>query len=103
MLKVGICDDEPTVCTKIKDIIFKYSKLNSKKIEVDVFNSGEELYEYLLDDYCLDIIFLDIELDELDGIEVGKKIREEFKNELTRIVYISSKKELCYGTFRNHT
>jgi DNA-binding LytR/AlgR family response regulator len=99
MLKVGICDDEPTVCTKIKDIIFKYSKLNSKKIEVDVFNSGEELYEYLLNDYCLDIIFLDIELDELDGIEVGKKIREEFKNELTQIIYISSKKNYAMELF----
>ncbi len=37
------------------------------------------------------MIFLDIELRELNGINVGSKIRNDLKNESIQIVYISEK------------
>ena len=45
------------------------------------------------------IIFLDIELREINGVEVGKKIREEFNDELTQIVYISAKDSYAMDLF----
>ena len=39
----------------------------------------------------MDLIFLDIELLDLDGIVVGRYIREELENRDIQIVYISCK------------
>ncbi|WMJ77724.1 MULTISPECIES: LytR/AlgR family response regulator transcription factor [unclassified Sedimentibacter] len=99
MFQIGICDDESIICSEIENIILNYSKLISEKIEVDVFYSGEELYNYLKNDNYFDMIFLDIELKKLNGIELGKIIRNEMKNEITQIVYISSKENYAMELF----
>ena len=57
------------------------------------FNTAEKLYEYLRVNAC-DLIFLDIELGGMNGVELGRRIREERQDYNTKIVYISSKD--CY-------
>jgi DNA-binding LytR/AlgR family response regulator len=99
MFRIGICDDESIICSEIENIILNYGKSISEKIEVDVFYSGEELYEFLKNDNCLDMIFLDIELNKLNGIELGRIIRNELKNENIQIVYISSKENYAMELF----
>lgn len=99
MFRIGICDDEPFICSEIESIIFDYSKSLSEKIDIEVFNSGEELYDYMKSEISFDLIFLDIELYKLSGIELGKKIREEMKNDVTQIVYISSKENYAMELF----
>ncbi len=99
MFRIGICDDESIICSEIENIILNYSKSISEKIEVDVFYSGEELYEFLKSDNCVDMIFLDIELNKLNGVELGRIIRNELKNENIQIVYISSKENYAMELF----
>lgn len=99
MFKIGICDDEPVICSMLEEIILDYSKLIVEKIDMEVFYSGEALYNYIKNENYFDLIFLDIELDKLDGIELGKIIREEMKNEMTQIVYISSKENYAMELF----
>jgi DNA-binding LytR/AlgR family response regulator len=99
MFRIGICDDESIICSEIENIILNYGKSISEKIEVDVFYSGEELYDYLINDSCLDMIFLDIELNKLNGVELGRIIRNELKNENIQIVYISSKENYAMELF----
>ncbi|MCR1934731.1 LytR/AlgR family response regulator transcription factor [Clostridium tepidum] len=91
MFKVGICDDEPVICGDIEKILLNYQKYNLKEIEIEVFYSGEELCTYMEKGHFFDLIFLDIEMKEINGIEVGRKIREEMDDYLTKIVYISGK------------
>lgn len=100
MFRIGICDDEPFVCSKIEEIILNYGILAYEKIDVEVFCSGEELYEYIKCENYLDMIFLDIELKKLNGIELGKIIRNEMKNEITQIVYFSSKENYAMELFK---
>lgn len=99
MLKIGICDDETVVCSEIENIVLGYGKSVAGKIETEVFYSGEELYNYIKGGNYFDLLFLDIELHKLNGIELGKKIREEMKNEITQIVYISSKENYAMELF----
>ena len=40
-----------------------------------------------------DLIFLDIELPRMNGVAVGKYIRESLNNETVQIAYISSKQQ----------
>lgn len=99
MFRIAICDDELMICSQIEDIILKISNEISEKIEVEVFYSGEELCEYMLNQSNFDLIFLDIELKLLNGVQVGRKIREEMKNDIVQIVYISGKQGYAMDLF----
>lgn len=99
MFRIAICDDEPRICGQIEDIILKLSNEINEKIEVEVFYSGEELCKSMLSTLNFDLIFLDIELKLLNGVEVGIKIREEMKNNTVQIVYISGKQGYAMDLF----
>ncbi|MDD3168005.1 MAG: LytTR family DNA-binding domain-containing protein [Eubacteriales bacterium] len=91
MFRIAICDDEQVICSQIENIIMKYAAENNEKIDTQVFYSGEELSRFLELEQSFDLIFLDIELKLINGIEVGKKIRDELDNQILQIVYISGK------------
>ena len=93
MFKVAICDDEPLICSQIENIILDYADENSEKIETQVFYRGEELCKFLDCGESFDLFFLDIELKMINGIEIGKKIREEMDNQTVQIVYTSEKED----------
>lgn len=99
MFRIAICDDELHVCSQLENILGALSKGLPKRIEVDVFYTGESLMQYLSHGEGYDLIFLDIELKLLNGVEVGKKIREELKDEITQIVYISGKDSYAMELF----
>ena len=99
MFRIAICDDEPIICSQIEKIALDYGRRTSNSIAVDVYFSGEELYRFLEDGIYYDMIFLDIELKKLNGIDVGKKIRNEMNNEAVSIVYISGKESYAMDLF----
>lgn len=89
MFRVAICDDQEIICTFIEGTILNYSENTLVEIEVEVFYSGETLCEFIEKEHGFDLIILDIELKCISGIEVGRKIREEMQDEITKILYIS--------------
>jgi DNA-binding LytR/AlgR family response regulator len=91
MLRIAICDDDKQLCLELKSILNEISENSDENFEISTFYGGEELYEFLEVGNRFDLIFLDIELCEINGVEVGRKIREELNDELTQIVYISGK------------
>ena len=92
MFKIAICDDVPVVCSEIKDIIMNLEdKAKYPKIEVGIFQSGEALIDSINEEGPYDLLFLDIELGEINGVEIGHIIREQMEDYVTKIVYISSK------------
>ncbi len=99
MLRIAICDDDNYICSELESILIELSKILPKKIEVEVFYSGESLIQYLSEGVFFDVIFLDIEFQILNGVEVGRKIRDELNNEITQIVYISGKNSYAMELF----
>lgn len=87
MLNIAICDDDKGLTSVVEELIYKYDKTN--KIDIDVMYSGEELIHNILkNENRYDLIYLDIEMGELDGIETATRIREVDKN--VKIIYITS-------------
>ena len=91
MLKIAICDDEQIVCADIEKNILDFKKESGLDLEVEVFNSGIDLLKFIENENTFDLIFLDIEMQDLNGIQVGIKLRNELEDYVTKIVYISSK------------
>lgn len=91
MIKVAVCDDDRLICSQVEDIIFKHANQSYIKINTDVFYSGESLLNLLNQGDSYDLIYLDIELGKISGVEVGQWIRKVMKDYSTEIVYISGK------------
>ncbi|WMM25682.1 LytTR family DNA-binding domain-containing protein [Tissierella sp. MB52-C2] len=100
MLRIAICDDENSICNQLEEILEGLEKKFSKELQIDIFYSGEELCSYLSQDNHYDIIFLDIELEEMNGVEVGQVIRDKMLNETTQIIYISGKETYAMELFK---
>ena len=66
-------------------------------VAFDSFTSGYRFLEMYKAHYHYDVIFLDIEMPEINGIDVCKKIREFSSDSL--VVFISNKEELVFQTF----
>ncbi|MCL2363271.1 MAG: LytTR family DNA-binding domain-containing protein [Defluviitaleaceae bacterium] len=101
MIKVAICDDETNIGAALEnDLLDIFGKLNVK-FEIGVFFTGEALYKKMDGGAHYDLIFLDIEFarSDINGIEVGRRIREVHQNHLTAIVYISWEKKYALQLF----
>lgn len=86
MIKIAVCDDCPAYRNKIEQLIFPYNKNDS--ISVNAFSSGEELLAF--PDYAsfFDIIFLDVEMSGVSGLDIAKEIREKSRDVI--IFFITS-------------
>ncbi len=100
MYRIGICDDGHNVCEYIDETIHAYAKKNDITIETSVWYSGESLCKYLRQGNGLDLLYLDIELFEMSGIDVGKFIRNQIGNRSMQIVYISCKQSYAQKLFK---
>ena len=91
MLKIAICDDNDSIYCQLEKDIIGYGKTNYINIDIETFNRGEKLLEFIKKEHSFDLIFLDIELGTTTGIKVGTKIREEFDDHVSKIVFMTSK------------
>lgn len=97
MIKIAICDDDKNIAAKVENILEEIGKENLLKISIDVFYSGESLQKFYENGNTYDLIYLDIEMTMLNGIEVAKYIRE--RDRYTIIIYISSHEEYLIQLF----
>lgn len=69
---IGICDDERSAIDELKQIITKLARTLDNQLELRTYTSPKKL---LADAGLLRILFLDLDMPGMDGIEVGKKIQ----------------------------
>ncbi len=71
-MHIGICDDEIAALQSLKRMVENYCGVHRLETEIHLFASGVEL---LAGAEHLDLLFLDIEMPGVDGIEAGKRFR----------------------------
>lgn len=76
MFRIAICDDEKPFRNSIKKYVERYLSEKEISYEVNTFGSGKEFLELGIELVRYNIIFLDINMDEIDGIVTAQKIRE---------------------------
>lgn len=73
-MKIAICEDEISQQEKLEEMIYQF--IEEDGFEICKFDSGEELMSRYTEGERFDILFLDIRMKKVDGIETAKKIRE---------------------------
>lgn len=74
MINLAICDDEVIYINEITDLI-QNNIFNNMQYSIKSFKSGEELLDYVKNS-IIDILFLDIEMKNLNGIETAKELKK---------------------------
>lgn len=100
MYRIGICDDDETFCWQTEEHIRTYCDKYNLQAETQIFLSGKSLLECYNSEKPFDLLLLDIEMEELNGIAVGQKLRTDLANEITQIVYISSNNSYAMQLFK---
>ena len=79
-MKIAICDDEAKDIKRLTDLIERYGEDNHLDFSITEFNSGKELIKDIKMGDRPEIIFLDINMDGMDGLTVAKSVREEMED-----------------------
>ncbi len=86
-MKIAVCDDMQQDCKAIAEYLLRYSKENMLNIEIEKFRSCEELLS-AFSRYHFKIVFLDIYMGGISGVETAYKIRELDKD--CAIIFITT-------------
>ena len=94
MIRIAICDDEKHMSDHIRAMASDFFRKKNREIQLRTFSSGEELLSY---DGQIDILFLDIQMKGMDGMETARKLRDsKFRGFL---IFITVLKEMVFQSF----
>ena len=88
MIKIAICDDNIPFTTELESLLNLIALHNHIKIDIDIFFDAKSLYNYICRGFYYDLIYLDIEMGDLNGIEFARQLRTD--NLPTILIYISA-------------
>ncbi|WP_194189674.1 LytR/AlgR family response regulator transcription factor [Clostridium chrysemydis] len=97
-MKILICDDDKEIIDKCKGILRSFSKRVSTSIQIIEYGKGDILLED--EEEWIDsvsVMYLDIELGDINGIELAKKIRDRGYN--GDIIFLTVSKDYVFDSF----
>lgn len=99
MLNICICDDEEKDICYCRDLIL--SIMDKEEVNISSFNSGESLLFNIEEEINIfDVIFMDIEMKKLNGINAMKLLRE--KGYTGDVVYLTSISDYVFDSFETN-
>lgn len=94
MITVAVCDDEKYLTDQINKLVSDFFRGKNTEASVVCFSNGEDLLKY---DKSIDILFLDIQMNGMDGMEAAKELRN--RNFGGYIIFITILEEMVFQSF----
>ena len=99
MLKIALLDDDKTALLISKGAIESFFQEKNIAITLNAFSSPVNFLSMAKEENYR-LVFLDIDMPEINGLEVGKKLKEF--NPQTDIIYLSQREDLVFDTLVLH-
>lgn len=83
---IAVCDDEPADVQLLSRLVSKWASVNRYIVSIETFKSAEE-FLFKTENGGKNIVLLDIEMGEMNGVELAKSIRR--KNHEMQIIFVT--------------
>ncbi len=93
-MKIAICDDQMAMHTELKKHLENYAQ---KRNLIMIYNDYTNGFDLISSQNEYDIIFMDYQMAEIDGLETARQIRK--KNTDTTIIFLTSFPDIVFDTF----
>ncbi|MEI2988563.1 MAG: LytTR family DNA-binding domain-containing protein [Oscillospiraceae bacterium] len=97
MITIFICDDDNIYLNKLEEYFYKFFEENSLNYELKAFTDSKVLLQSIKKKIC-DILVLDIDMPEINGIEIAKYIRN-FNSDIT-LIFITNMEHLVFESVK---
>lgn len=85
--KIAICDDEQKDRDFVAALSRRWAEQRGNTVELTEFSSAEQFLFCYGEQSDYDILLLDIEMGQMDGVQLAKQLRQ--KNETIQIVFVT--------------
>ncbi|MFT3951685.1 MAG: LytTR family DNA-binding domain-containing protein [Oscillospiraceae bacterium] len=93
-MKLAICDDEKIFRDKLQEDLLNYAEGKGIEIVCCHFDSGEAL---LMQEEQFDIVFMDFQMDGLDGLETARRLRKNGSR--AAVIFTTNFPGIVFDTF----
>ncbi len=84
---IAICDDNSVDIQYVEALVMAWAEKAKVTVHIESFSSAESLLFHYAEQKNYDIFFLDIEMEQMDGVTLARCIRKD--NETAQIVFIT--------------
>ena len=96
-INIAICDDEQNSLKIIQKELYKASENLNITIETYMYTDGNKVVDLIYNDKDnFDILFLDIDMPDISGLEVAKKLREKGSDII--LIFISAHEQYVFDS-----
>lgn len=93
-MRIAVCEDNEVTAEKIAEVVKETMDRFSVESTVDIYYLGEDFEKSGI---SYDLIFLDCRLPDSNGIDIGKRLREN--DDEAAIIFITAYDEYVYDSF----
>ena len=93
-MKIAICDDQKIMRELLKTQLEKYAQKKKLCFVYNEYDNGFEMIKNAIDN---DLIFMDYQMDKIDGIQTAKELRK--KKIETPIIFLTSFPDVVFDVF----
>ena len=94
MYRLAICDDEQADVVYLQSLLEKWAENTRTALKIESYPSAEAFLFQYEEDKAFDLLLLDIEMGEMSGVELARKIRQE--NRVVQIIFITGYMEALH-------
>ncbi len=98
MIRIGVCDDVSCCVETLASFVMDWAEMRKINVKLEKFKSGEEVLLNLEARGDFAAVFMDIELDGINGMETALKLRKA--DRLVSIVFVSGHEQYFKKLFQ---
>lgn len=88
MIRIAVCDDDKKTITTMEERLLELSEKGNIKVRIETYSDGAFLLADIRKGVEFDLLYLDIEMEQLDGLSLAREFRKDHPNAV--LIYISN-------------
>ena len=89
--KIAVCDDSDADRQYVQELTKQWASGIGRTVQITAFSSAENFLFHYAEESDFDILLLDIEMGDMDGVTMAKRLRKD--NDTVQIVFITGYSE----------